>query len=215
MFAECGRASPNAAHRGRRRHERVLRLFLYEPQHGSELVQPPLGRIHHIANALVRDEQRLPERLHVRANRRRYVVDVVRNVRGVFRDRVDAALDVIQHRLELGGGLSEFHDRRNEDDHEHEKHDHGRRADDLVERRVPCRPRSHWPDDRRVGCSRHSLQQQAAHLSDQGHPSAKFGEIKGLASRAMLPRLVSVNKCNGGAMIVQLEASRHVVKRIP
>ena len=52
------------------------------------------------------------------------------------------------------------------------------------------------------GIAGYALQQQGSHLGDQGHPSAKFGEVNVLASRAKRSRLVRTGKCNGGAMIL-------------
>ena len=69
-------------------------------------------RVDHIANPLVRHEQRLPNRLHIRTNRCRDVVDVVRDARRVLRDRIDTALDVVEQPVEFRGRLAQPEHRR-------------------------------------------------------------------------------------------------------
>ena len=113
----------NSTHRGRRRYERGLSLFLYNCQQCVEILDPILGQLDRRHQPLVRRRYSLTHLLHVDAYRRRDVVHVVGDRARMPHDRIDVAVNPVHHVADLRVALSEVPRRRHESDGENEQRD--------------------------------------------------------------------------------------------
>src|ERR1700682_4700751 len=98
----------HSANGRRSRHERRLRFFLHHVKERVELLHAILRSRKRILQSLVHGGNRLTHLLHIDANGRRDVVDVVRDCACVPHQRIDVAVDLVEHVAHFLVALSEI-----------------------------------------------------------------------------------------------------------
>jgi len=163
-----------AANRRRGRHESRFGLLLHHVEQGVQLIDSIFGRADRLLQPLIHGGDGLAHLLNIHPDRRRDVVYIVRDRAGVPHQRIDVAVDLVQHVADFLVALSEVPcggDERDRQDDDGDRHDAARYTRDLA-------PETGLRHDLlrvdRIGKRANGLQQQ---LGAPAHPSHHVREV--------------------------------------